>query len=243
MTIPLMALAVGAMVAGFVGIPQVLGGRNAIEHFLEPSFTASAHENPAAPVAGQPDLPVHPGATDANGSTEAHGTAQESAEAHGETAHLSRGAELGLMVFSVVLAIAGLLTARHFYLTRPEIPGRLTARFRGVHAMLFNKYYVDELYDATAIRGTLSSGRGLWTFDRRVVDGAVDGSGWLTRLSAWASHMIDKYVVDGLVNLVGWTAGQGSFLVRRMQTGLVQNYALLMIFGVFAFLTLYLIAR
>ena len=244
MTIPLMALAVGAMVAGFVGIPQVLGGRNAIEQFLEPSFTASAHETAAA-HAGGPDVPVTPATTDANGSTDANGTAQASSvEAHGETAaHLSRWAELGLMAFSVVLAIAGLLTARHFYLTRPEIPALLTARFRGVHAMLFNKYYVDELYDATAIRGTLSSGRGLWTFDRTVVDGAVNGSGWLTRLSAWASHMFDKYVVDGLVNLVGWTAGQGSFFVRRLQTGLVQNYALLMIFGVFAFLTLYLIAR
>ena len=37
-----MALAVGAVVAGFVGIPAALGGGNAIEHFLEPSFTASA---------------------------------------------------------------------------------------------------------------------------------------------------------------------------------------------------------
>ena len=41
MTFPLMALAVGAVVAGFVGIPAALGGGNAIEHFLEPSFTAS----------------------------------------------------------------------------------------------------------------------------------------------------------------------------------------------------------
>ena len=40
MTFPLMALAVGAIVAGFVGIPAALGGGNAIEHFLEPSFTA-----------------------------------------------------------------------------------------------------------------------------------------------------------------------------------------------------------
>jgi NADH-quinone oxidoreductase subunit L len=102
---------------------------------------------------------------------------------------------------------------------------------------------VDELYDATAIKGTLEGGRGLWTFDRTVVDGAVNGSGWLTRMSAWASHMVDKHVVDGLVNLVGWTTGQGSFFVRRIQTGLVQNYALLMVFGVFAFLTIYLIAR
>ena len=51
MTFPLMALAVGAVVAGFVGIPAALGGNNAIEHFLEPSFTASHHEvAPAKPA-------------------------------------------------------------------------------------------------------------------------------------------------------------------------------------------------
>ena len=48
MTFPLMALAVGAIVAGFVGIPAALGGGNPIEHFLEPSFVASSR----APRAG-----------------------------------------------------------------------------------------------------------------------------------------------------------------------------------------------
>jgi len=117
------------------------------------------------------------------------------------------------------------------------------AKAGALHTLLLNKYYVDELYDATAIKGTVAGGRGLWTFDRVVIDGAVDGSGWLTRVSAWGSHMFDKHVVDGLVNLVGWIAEEGSFFVRRLQTGLVQNYALLMVVGVFAFLTLYLVAR
>ena len=49
MTFPLMALAVGAIVAGFVGIPAALGGGNAIEHFLEPSFTAHELVAGAAP--------------------------------------------------------------------------------------------------------------------------------------------------------------------------------------------------
>jgi NADH-quinone oxidoreductase subunit L len=93
------------------------------------------------------------------------------------------------------------------------------------------------------VRGTMESARGLWAFDLGVVDGAVNGSGWITRLSAWASHMVDKYVVDGLVNLVGWLAGEGSYVLRRVQTGLIQNYALLMVFGVCAFLTLYLFTR
>jgi NADH-quinone oxidoreductase subunit L len=262
MTVPLMVLAIGAIVAGFVGIPSALGGTNAIEHFLEPSFSASVpvasgfSRKPETESASA-DFRLKPEATGTQSSvasgfsrqpeTEATGTtgqAHEAAPGHGEeAAHMSRTGEIGLMIFSVLIAAAGISVARQFYLANPGIPARLAERFPGAHATLFHKYYVDELYNATAINGTLQGGRGLWTFDRTVVDGAVNGSGWLTRLSAWASHMIDKHVVDGLVNLVGWTAGQGSFFVRRVQTGLVQNYALLMVFGVFAFLTLYLIAR
>jgi NADH-quinone oxidoreductase subunit L len=209
------------MVAGFVGIPQALGGRNAIEHFLEPSFTASA----AAHDSGVPADGERP-------ATEGE-----------EAAHLSRAGELGLMLLSVLVAAGGILVARHFYVTKPEVPPRIAERFPGAYGLLFNKYYVDELYDATAIRGTHASARGLFGFDRGVIDGAVDGSGVVTRLSAWISHMFDKYIVDGAVNLVGWGAGEGSLFTRRLQTGLIQNYALLMVLGVFLFLTVYLIAR
>jgi NADH-quinone oxidoreductase subunit L len=237
MTWPLMALAAGAIVAGFVGVPAALYGSNAIEHFLEPSFTARAAAGShavATPGAAQP----HAAQADAHAAPAPHAPA----EAHA-TPHLSQAAELGLMGLSVLIAVAGILTARHFYLTRPEIPTQLAARWPGVHALLFNKYYVDELYDATAIRGTLSGGRGLWSFDKAVVDGGVNGSAALTRIGAWISHMFDKYVVDGLVNFVGWSAGESSLFARRLQTGLVQNYALLMVAGVFAFLTIYLLAR
>jgi NADH-quinone oxidoreductase subunit L len=65
----------------------------------------------------------------------------------------------------------------------------------------------------------------------------------MTRVAAWISHMLDKYVVDGLVNLLGWSASQGSHAFRRVQTGLMQNYALVMLAGVFVFLTVYLLAR
>jgi NADH-quinone oxidoreductase subunit L len=147
------------------------------------------------------------------------------------------------MALSVMLAVAGILAARHFYLQHPEIPGRLAERWNGAYALLLNQYYVDELYDSTVIRGTLATARGLWVFDRRVVDGAVNGWAALTRVGAWGSHMFDKYVVDGIVNVLAWGAGEGSFFVRRLQTGLVQNYALLMVAGVFAFLTIYLFAR
>jgi hypothetical protein len=45
------------------------------------------------------------------------------------------------------------------------------------------------------------------------------------------------------VNLVGRSAEETSFVLRRVQTGLIQNYALLMLFGVFAFVSLYWLVR
>jgi len=225
MTVPLMALAAGAVVAGFVGVPAALGGGNAIEHFLEPSFTATAAAHSVVIEEGGS------AGTEAGGEGEAEGT------------HLTRSAELGLMLLSVVLAVGGIALARRNYVTRPQAAEDLARRFPVAHRVLLQKYYVDELYGATFVRGTLEGARGLWGFDRRVVDGAVDGSGWLTRVSAWISGMLDKYVVDGLVNLVGWMTGESSYVLRRVQTGLIQNYALVMLIGVFAFLTLYLFIR
>ena len=221
MTFALMALAVGAIVAGFVGIPAALGGGNAIEQFLEPSFTASAvHE------AGR-------------GSAGVDQAAQEP-----ETAPtVSRTTEISLMGFSVLIAVGGILLAHKFYVASPEISDQLAERWAGAHRTLSHKYYVDELYDATVISGTFASGRGLWAFDRRVVDGAVNGTGWVTIISSWFSGLTDTHVVDGVVNLVGRACEEASFWFRKLQSGLVQNYALWMLAGIFAFVSIYLFVR
>jgi NADH-quinone oxidoreductase subunit L len=146
-------------------------------------------------------------------------------------------------VLSLAIAICGILLARKFYVTDPEISGRLADRWAGAHRVLSNKYYVDELYDKTVISGTFAAGKGLWVVDRNVVDGVVNGSGWLTLIGAWFSGLTDRSVVDGIVNLVGRICEEGSFWLRKLQTGLVQNYALLMLFGVFAFVSIYLFMR
>jgi len=203
MTVPLMVLAVGSMVAGFVGIPAALMGSNAIAAFLEPSFHGAVHE-------------PH---------------------------HASHAVEYALMAFSVAIAAAGIFLATRFYVQDPSIADRLARRWAAAHAVLFNKYYVDEAYDATVIRGTMGSARGLWTVDRRVVDGAVNGTGSLTVITSWLSGLTDRSVVDGLVNAVARVIEEASFSFRRLQTGLVQNYALFMLFGVFAFVTMYLFVR
>jgi len=229
MTVPLMALAVGAMVAGFISIPPALGGGAVLEHFLEPSLTAEASA-------------AHVGGAAASGAAVEPGSSATPEPAH-EEPHISHGAELALMAFSVLIAIAGIWTAFRFYVRSPETADNLKERYAGAHSLLYNKYYVDELYDATFIKGTMKSSFGLWTFDRRVVDGAVNGSGWVTVFASWISGLIDRYVVDGAVNLVGRSSEESSFLFRRVQTGLIQNYALLMLAGVCAFVSIYLLVR
>ena len=203
MTLPLMVLAVGSIVAGFVGIPAALGGNNAIASFLEPSFHGAVHE-------------PH---------------------------HISHAAEYGLMAFSVAIAAMGIFLAHRFYVSHPTISERLARRWAAPHRVLFNKYYVDEAYDATVIRGTMGAARGLWGVDRGVVDGAVNGTGKVTVVTSWLSGLTDRSVVDGLVNGIARVIEESSFSFRRLQTGLVQNYALLMLVGVFAFVTVYLFAR
>ena len=209
MTVPLMLLALGAIVAGYVGVPAALGGSNAIEHFLEPSFVAHAGEGAQAEG-------VH---------------------------HISHAAELGLMAFSVLVAGFGILLAYRNYFKQPKIADEWARKYAGAHTVLTNKYYVDELYDATVVRGTMSGARGLWGFDAAVVDGVVNGTGWGTIACSWVSHVLDKYVIDGTVNLVAWICKEGSYGFRRAQTGLIQNYALAMLAGVFFFVTLFIVGR
>jgi NADH-quinone oxidoreductase subunit L len=240
MTYPLMALAVGAIVAGFVGIPAALGGGNAIEHFLAPSFTAEqVRQNPDTTAAVNPG---EPRSADTS-SVRLQPDHQAAEGAHGEEHEVSRGVEIGLMLFSLLVAVAGISLAYQFYIAKPEISEQLAEQFAGAHRTLSNKYYVDELYDATVISGTFAGARGLWTVDRTVVDGAVNGTGKATIVSSWFSGAADKTIVDGLVNLVGWVVQESSHAFRRFQTGLVQNYAMLMLLGIFAFMSLYLFIR
>jgi NADH-quinone oxidoreductase subunit L len=241
MSYVLVALAVGAALAGFVGVPRALGGDNAIETFLHPSFypVQAALAGQGIVLAGQeagatPDAP-------ASSPVEGAAAAEPEPASGGEAGAVSEAGELGLMALSVLVGLLGIAIAWRFYVRKPEIAAHLKARFAGAHRVLTNKYYVDELYDATVIGGTMASANGLWTFDRTVVDGAVNGSGWLAIFTSWFSGILDKYIVDGLVNLVGSVLQESSFVFRRLQTGLIQNYALLMLFGVFAFVSLYLL--
>ena len=148
------------------------------------------------------------------------------------------------MLVSVGIAAFGIFLAYRLYVRRPAVPDVLETRLGPVWRVLENKYYVDELYNATVIRFTLVLAYVLSWFDANVVDGLVNLIRHATvYLFGHGSAMFDRFVVDGAVNGVGWTARGGSALFRRVQSGFVQNYALIMGGGIVLMAAVYLFLK
>jgi NADH-quinone oxidoreductase subunit L len=118
-----------------------------------------------------------------------------------------------------------------------------------VYDVLFNKYYVDEGYDYafTGRRkvgdvrlGTMGLGEASSWFDANVIDGTVNGAGWMTRLTGTLSVWWDKWVIDGVcVNGPAILSRIVSYPMRMLQWGLVQWYALVMVVGLVGFVAYY----
>jgi NADH:ubiquinone oxidoreductase subunit 5 (subunit L)/multisubunit Na+/H+ antiporter MnhA subunit len=134
--------------------------------------------------------------------------------------------------------IVGLAGAYRVYAGGLELAERLRQHplIRPLHALLWNKFYFDHVYDAVIVRGTrgvLAVGSRL--FDNWVVDGLVNLSAWLTeRISRFSGVVLDNMGVDGLVNGLArlcWTVGGA---LRTLQTGVIRNYVLLAAVGVTA---------
>ncbi|HEX6098073.1 MAG TPA: NADH-quinone oxidoreductase subunit L [Thermoanaerobaculia bacterium] len=158
--------------------------------------------------------------------------------------HASHALEWTLMAISVGIALFSVFLAYRLYVKRQPVPDVLEQRLGPLHTLLSNKYWVDELYGKTAIAGTLALSRLLWWFDAWVVDGIVNGVRHLTVVAlGYGSNLFDKYVVDGAVNGVASGAKGGSMMFRRMQSGLVQNYALIMGAGIVLIAMVYLFMK
>ena len=126
-------------------------------------------------------------------------------EASKQGAH-DASVEWTLMGVSVAVAVIGIGVARYFYHHKPHIPHNMEQSLRPLHGLLYNKYYVDEFYDFIFVNGMgKRGGRALGAFDRNVVDGAVNGAGWLTRFSSRVSMWWDTWIVDGAVRFGSFT--------------------------------------
>ena len=164
---------------------------------------------------------------------------------HAVAHHPSVSLEVALMAASVLAAAVGLLLAWIWYAKgEGRVPARLAESFPRLYRLIVDKYRVDEVYDALFVEGVgKGGGRFLWEVDATVVDLIPNGTAALTRGAGWLSHLFDKHLVDGAVNGVADSFQGGYRLLRRSQTGRVQNYALVMGGGLFCIVAVYLIFR
>ena len=126
-----------------------------------------------------------------------------------------------------------------FYTERAE---RLATKYALAYDTLLNKYYVDEFYHAYVVRPIMWATSALWIFDSKIVDGIVNGFGKFTRLYSNWSSWVDRRYVDGSVNGAAELVRGSAQAFRLLQTGVVQNYLLVMALGLFVFVAIFLIA-
>jgi NADH-quinone oxidoreductase subunit L len=125
-----------------------------------------------------------------------------------QTAAYGHSTEITLMVVSVILGVAGIIIARNIYLKKTSIATNLANKFKGLHNLLWNKYFVDEVYDATVVTPIVkTSDSFLWKItDAKIIDGAVNG----------AAAIVDRVSKN----------------IRKIQTGVAQFYAVIMTIGI-----------
>jgi NADH-quinone oxidoreductase subunit L len=117
------------------------------------------------------------------------------------------GNVLFLQIISVVTAVFGIAVAGHLYLGKNNMAESLARTFKHSYEIIYNKYFVDEIYDAAVVKPTIG----------------------LSRVVLW--RFMDNAIVDGLVNgTASQTRNMGN-LLRRAQSGSIRSYAAWVVFG------------
>ncbi|HUL44128.1 MAG TPA: NADH-quinone oxidoreductase subunit L [Bacteroidota bacterium] len=128
----------------------------------------------------------------------------------------SASSEYFLMALSIAVAVGGVLFARTLYLRKPEVAQKIASSFKGIYSLFWNKYFVDEIYDAGIVTPVVkSSEKLLWKgIDIGIIDGMVNGS----------------------AKLMGWLSSR----MRKIQVGVAQTYAIAFVVGILVILAILL---
>jgi len=125
--------------------------------------------------------------------------------------HIGLQTEWLLIVISVAVALSGIFIAYVFYIRSPRIPRALATRFPTSYKLLYNKYYVDEIYNVVFVNSTIKGSEIIYDkFDLKVIDGAVNGTATAT--------------------------GFSGKILSYFQSGLIKDYALIFLLGAIIFL-------
>ncbi len=156
-------------------------------------------------------------------------------DSHGASDHTvhAYALEALLMLVSTGVASTGIYVGWLFYVRRPELPGRMAARFLATYRMLVNKYYVDEIYQTLFVLPVLKLVAWSGRFDLHAIDGAVNLSSRLTAKFSFVVGWEDLTLVDGAVNGLADVFKRWGAALRQLQTGRVQHYLYSVVLGIF----------
>jgi NADH-quinone oxidoreductase subunit L len=182
-----MILAFFSIFGGWFAAPRLMAGVDYFEQFVQPVF--SAYGPPAAELAPAP--------------------AEAAATPAMELVHALTG-------LPVIVAVLGLLVAWWFYVKSPDTPKRWAERARGLHTLVLNKYFVDEIYAALFVRPLL----------------------WISTRVFW--RVVDEGVIDGAIHGTARVARESGGQLRKLQSGNARSYAAWVIMGAVGFTVLLL---
>jgi NADH-quinone oxidoreductase subunit L len=235
--IPVVAAVTAPSPGGHMGEPAPTSHAGALETPHAQSSSALAAEPGRPPEAanaadeGHASPATREGTATAGEREASGGHAEEGTHGGAHDEHLAHVAHTWAMRLSVLFGGLGIGLAFVVYLFGWINPDKVASAFRPVHTFLLNKWYFDELYEATAVNGTKAFSRALGWFDLHVVDGLVN---LCAQMGVWISYLTGKFdngVIDGAVNGVAdVTIGSGSF-VRRLQTGKLYHYVFVLAGG------------
>jgi NADH-quinone oxidoreductase subunit L len=126
------------------------------------------------------------------------------------------GAGLIIMIAATAMGLGGITAAYYVYVLNPDLPDRLAQQWTSLYQGSLNKWYVDQAYDRAFVRPTFTTASALW-------------------------RRIDVHVIDGAVNGVARAIAWGAWLLRLIQSGQTQHYALAMAMGVLLIVTVFVV--
>jgi NADH-quinone oxidoreductase subunit L len=124
----------------------------------------------------------------------------------GSLHHVSNSLMFSMMGISTGIAVAGVILAYLMYIKDPDLPAKIVKKFKLAYTIIYNKYYVDEIYDAAIVKPTVKTSFILW-------------------------RIVDVKIIDGFVNSIARIVELKGEVLKLFQTGYVRNYALSILLG------------
>ncbi len=177
--------------------------------------------------------------------SEMHQAVTETHSSHGEITFSEKyteavhSAHYPAMILSLLVAFTGILTAFVFYQWKKVDVNKLSDSIKPLYNFSLNKWYFDEFYNKVFVGGTIGLSKVLGWFDLKIIDGIVNAAAEITRRFAFFIGAFDRIVIDGLVNLTAYLSGFIGLIFRRVQTGKVQTYIVLVLFSIIILLFLF----